>query len=363
MRDVTDRIRSWSFDRGRAYQLDQISEGSLTAVLKNDDGAFEETNTSSDFYNANYNQITVNKAVRLRYWWPDTATPIYSRFYGYVQQITWQRTVGSAYGNCVLQCSDAFALLSLAQVTTSTLIPASAPGAAISAALAAMPSPFPVPKTIGTGYNGVSEQELLGKGILEYIQLVVATDGLSAIFFAEDDGSLVFQDRFYRSSVSVSATYSDDGTYFPYQAHNPVNDNGRLYTAVLVTSEGGTSWYREDTSAALAHGPRLKTIGTINSSSASEFSSAGTQAIGTLAITKDARQRVRSMVAKPVMHSDKQAAWLAWMDHDISDAITTVEGAHGIADVSRNHYIEGIAESADVSSSQWECRLQLSPVT
>lgn len=351
--DVTDRLREWSFDRGEGNEFHGGQTGTLAFTLVDLDGALEDHEDA-----AFYPNVELDRTVRLRYWWPDPELPVFERYFGYLASVQYKRSPGRE-PFVQFAAEDARRLLSLATVKDPALANEALTGERIADALTLLPRPTNLPVELDAGQATVAEKEMQGEGVLGHIDQTVATEGGGAIFFQAGSGALVFHDRHHRPlNYIASATYGgDDG--LRYAGSDPRRDDGLLYTAAEVTPDSGNVQSANDLFAAIAHGDRTYKVSTLHA----DDDEALAMATATVDRYKEPRTRIPQVAPQPWADAaTARDAWLAWMGHELSDRIATVEHPEGELDpATREHYIDGIGETVQ-PGRVWECRLRVSPV-
>lgn len=105
--DITEDVRTLSFDRGRFYELDQVDTGTASFELENFDGKYNSHNTASPYYP----NIKPNVPVRFRVL---SAGTIYPLWQGFVDR--WPVSFpGNSDSLVSVTCSDLFKLLAKAR--------------------------------------------------------------------------------------------------------------------------------------------------------------------------------------------------------------------------------------------------------
>lgn len=103
--DISERVRSFSYDRGRNYELDRIDAGQGKAVLRDEDRALDPNYGSSPYY------PNVVPLVPIRAYAVLDATTYY-QFQHYVE--TWERRrYGQNYAEREIETVDGFEILGL----------------------------------------------------------------------------------------------------------------------------------------------------------------------------------------------------------------------------------------------------------
>lgn len=268
--DITSYARSISTSRGRRRALDRFATGTATIVLDNRDRRFDPTNTASPYYNSTVGVSGIVPAIPIivRATWGGT---LYTVFRGFIDSWSFayaEGGVGDATATIV--CSDAFKVLSAvigglpaaASVTSSgtayvdtTTSSSGAGGVSAITVVDSTTSTGNIDVAAGTETTPVIgvAGELSGarinrildaagwpanlryidagttclevqnatQTVLDLLQEVAATE--AGALYVEDDGSIVFQDRYTLISDPRSLTAQ----------------------AVYDTTAAGGKWFRD----------------------------------------------------------------------------------------------------------------------
>lgn len=261
--DITSFARSITTSRGRRRALDRFSTGTATIVLDNRDRRFDPTNTAGPYYNSTVAKsgIVPSIPVVIRATWDGTT---YSVFRGFIDSWSFAYDGGSVGdATATIVCSDAFKALSAVigglpnatQITSSgtAVIDIGVSGGGIGVADLDEPTGFIVistgstsgnifvddgtqttptigsagdlsgarihsildaagwPQNLRTVDTGVTRLEVqnASQTVLDMLQEVAATE-VGAVY-VEDDGSIVFADRY--SLISDARALTSQATY------------------------------------------------------------------------------------------------------------------------------------------------------
>jgi len=314
--DITNYARSISTSRGRRRALDRFGTGTCQITLDNTDRRFDPTNTASPYYNSTVgvSGVVPSIPVVIRATWDGVTYPV---FRGFID--SWSFAYGEAgIGDAVatISCSDAFKPLSnvigglpnattisssgtttvdvgtggvaagssnftivttissqnvlvAGGTSTTPIIGASGdlPGTRINTILNAISWPDNL-RAIDAGVTRLSPQNAT-QTVLEMLQEVAATE--NGALYVEDDGSIVFADRYSLisddRSLSVQATYDTTaagGKWF--QNVEIAYDDQQIYNVVRITrkttsassgdTRSGTTVMTSNVESQSLYGPR-----------------------------------------------------------------------------------------------------------
>lgn len=240
--DVTDRVRSWSSNRGKSRALDAFNAGNASIVLDNNTRDFDPTYASSPFYG----QIIPKRQIRI-------SSNGVVQFYGLIDD--WNLDYapqGDSTAGVV--CSDGFAQLANQTLTGATAT-SQLSGARVNAILDSADVNWPSDKrAVDSGEVLLGADVIPDNGnALTYLQLVEASEG--GRLFISKAGNLVFKDQNgVQPDGSSIVTFADDGSGVKYTGMQVVYGSELLYNQAVVSRVGGSTTTANDTDSQQAYG-------------------------------------------------------------------------------------------------------------
>jgi hypothetical protein len=228
--EITARVRSLDYQRGRNFELDQFQTGVATIIVDSNDGAFRPENPSGPYYGL----LTPLRRVRVVAEYDGTVYPLWA---GFVE--TWEPTAGDHGKDLVttLHCSDAFKQMRYLDLNGT--LPAALTGNRIAAALSG-PKGYPV-QTASAGLKVIPAATFVAADPVDAAQAATAAE--QGYLFCNADGSIQYQDRNYRllTENANRIVYGDVPGEMPY-ANAVYNYNDEhLFTEVRVKSSSSSS--------------------------------------------------------------------------------------------------------------------------
>lgn len=428
--DITNYARSIDTSRGRRRSLDRFATGTCTIVLDNRDRRFDPTNTSSPYYNATVGVSGIVPAIPIivRATWNGT---LYTIFRGFVDSWSFaygEGGVGDA--TAIINCSDAFKALSavIGGLPNATAITSSGT-TTVDVGSSSTPGSFS-PSDVGsydvisstTSYNvfvssGTATTPILGvsgeltgarinrildainwpanlrnidagttaievqnasQTVLEMLQEVADTE--AGALYVEDDGSIVFQDRYAlisdSRSLNTQATYDATtvgGKYFTdveiayddQLIRNIIRITRKTTTAAGGDSLAGTTVMTSNVESQSIYGARALDLELPIPSTANSDSNYGQAQASGLALF------LASIYAKPelrpaglafIAQSDESQLYPELLGRRIFDRVNVQFNVPGGGSaISRDCFIEQVSHS--VSPDRWQTKFGLASAT
>ena len=227
--------------RGRNRILNKFEAGSASIVLRDDNGDFSPSNTSSPYYG----KLVPLRKVRVWADYQDEITLVTTRYFifsGYITSFDTNFVRGFEETSTVtLQCVDGFRLLNNIAITTVAGAGAGQlTGARINALLDV--SDYPISqRQIDTGDSALQADPGTSRNLLEAIQLVESSE--FGGFFFQKTGTATF---YSRDTVSKKAdvepyNFSDEGSGIGYAEIDFAYDDQLIVNDVTVTRAGGVA--------------------------------------------------------------------------------------------------------------------------
>jgi len=238
--DVTSQVKSVSTSRGRSRELDKFTTGTAQIVFKNQDRAFDPSNTASLYYPS----IVPRREIRI------TSGNV-TQYVGLVDDWNLSYDVGGL-SDAQATCVDAFA--QLAKQTLNTFVATSQKtGTRIAAILAKSEVAWPVTlEAIDTGQQTLQADTVTQDvDVLSYLQLVEQSEPGS--LFISKGGFVTFKDRNTANTVAA-VTFADDGSGIAFTNVQVVYGTEMLYNRVTLTRLGGTVQTASDATSIAEYG-------------------------------------------------------------------------------------------------------------
>lgn len=232
--------------RGRNRILNKFEAGSASIVLRDDNGDFSPSNTSSPYYG----KLVPLRKVRVWADYQDEVTHITTRYFifsGYVTAFDTNFVRGFEDTSTVtLQCIDGFRLLN--NIAISTVAGTSAgqlSGARINALLDVSDYPSSQ-RAIDTGNSTMQADPGTSRNLLEAIQVVENSE--FGGFFFQKTGTATFysRDTISKKADATPYEFSDDGTKIGYAAIDFSYDDQLIVNDVTVQRVGGVAQNVQD---------------------------------------------------------------------------------------------------------------------
>lgn len=346
--DISRYVKSFSFDRGVQFELDQTQTGKVSLTLDNRNRRFDPTYTGSP----HYPYVRPMTRIRIRATW-NAAT--YGLFSGFVQSWPQSYPDGGASAIVDVDGSDSFLMLSLARVSATYSQELS--GTRVNNILTAVGWPS-ADKSVDAGQSTVAAVTLADESALSHLQDVATAE--LGLLFVDKAGILQFVDRhqFILNTLDPTLyTWGDVESEHRYSDIVAPYDETHLWNQVHITPNSGNVQSVEDTTSKGRYGPRTLPRTVILASD----NEALDQANFLLARFKDPEIRVQSIDLAVVANP---AQWPYVLDHDIGDRLRVIRRPEFGGDpIEQDVYIAGIAMSADGETGVWTVTWRLAPQT
>ena len=334
--DITTDVRFLQIGRGRSHTLDTIGAGSCRLRLDNTAGDYDPTNTAG----ANYPNVLPMVPIRVQ---AEHSATTYDLFYGFVTSWPMSWTIQKDAVVDVV-ASDGIMLLNLtnsgsAQVQENT-------GTRIGNLLddTSWPASW---RSIATGDVTAAAFTPDCGVVWSLIQQVVDTEG--GLAFIDGAGDLVFQNRDYRTGLSSTITFGDDGSELRYEDVEMTYDDAQIWNRVEVSrSDPDAATVGADNTASItAYGRRLLSINdTLHVSDATAL----THAQNMLARWKDPKIHVTNLA----MNASRTNSWANVLGLEVSQKITVNRRpAYAGNTISIDGYVESLIHSIRPEAREW----------
>ena len=221
--DITDRVKGYTIDRGKAREFDGYQTGEASVTFDNRDRAFDPTFEDSPFYG----NIIPKRELRI-------STNGILNFFGSVDDWNLQYELGGQ-SEAVVVASDGMSYLNNQTLTGGTATPQTT-GERIAAVLDDPAVNWPATRrSIDTGSGTLGADVIAADSpALDYLRLVEKSEPGS--LFVGKNGYLVFKDRTVAASSTDSVHLSDAGDGIAYQEVKVVYGSELLYNEIVIGS-------------------------------------------------------------------------------------------------------------------------------
>jgi len=242
--DVTPRVRSVNFGRGKSARFSSFQAGSLNVEFNNHDRAFDPLFTNSPFFG----EIVPRRKILI-------LSAGITVFTGFIED--WDLSYDPS-GDSIAQAKCFDGLYILAGQRLSTFTPTQQKtGERIEAILDRSEVAWSATdRDIDTGAEDVGTQVVTANAnALNYLQKVNETE--PGLLFVSGDGVLTFRDK-YKSSGTAITEFSNDE--IPFSSLEVIYGSELLYNEIVVSNEGGGTAIATDELSADQYGVRAVTL-------------------------------------------------------------------------------------------------------
>lgn len=344
--DITAYCRDFRIERGRENELSQSTPGRLDLELDNRDRRFDPTYISSPYYP----NVLPTRRVRVRARW-DLVD--YNLFLGYVDD--WPLSWPDDGLNAIVEVSatDAFKVLNLYDLggkSYSTQLSSARAGTVL------YDAGFGTAEySLQTGQSTMPAFGTIAVGSYALAHLQEVTQSEHGVLFVNGGGTIIFQDRHYRSisETSAAGTLGDSAGEIPYVDPVVPYGDSYLWNLVSVTPSGGTAETAVDASSTARHYTRSLNISSLVTSQAEALDNAN-YTVGRYAT---AAVRVDGVTAVP---AGGTALWATILGLEISKRLVFNRRPPGGGTITLSEHVERIGHDVTVGRS-WTIPLRLSP--
>jgi len=242
--DVTGRVRSINFNRGKSARFANFQAGSLAVEFNNHDRAFDPLFTGSPFFG----EIVPRRKVIIR-------VENITVFTGFIEDWDYSYEVN---GDSVAQarCFDGLYILAGQQLNAFTPTEQLS-GERVEAILDRTEVAWSATdRDIDTGITEVGTQEVGSReNALGYLQKIAETE--PGLLFVSGDGKLTYRDR-YKESGDTTVEFSTDG--IPFSGLEVIYGSELLYNEITIANDGGGTAVAVDEVSADQYGIRALSL-------------------------------------------------------------------------------------------------------
>lgn len=368
--NISKYVESFTINRGRSRELNQMGAGTLNIVLSGIDRSFDPTWVGSPYYP----YVLPGRRIRVRASYNNS---IYSLYSGYIE--SWgQEWQGYQDATVPITASDGFKMLNLAQLTTA--FPVQTSDARIKAVLDVIGWTLGGPqwilgdpvmsilgsttilgptgdRRIGPGQAIVAAADFTGSSstsALQHLQDVATSE--FGLLFADHDGLITFYGRNHQ--VNVTTNYATFGEQeLPYVNVAMAYDDSDLWTDVRVTASSGNVRVAGDPVVQKRFGlPRTLPVSTLLNSDAQAqqlanllYSKYGLPALQVVGMTLDGA-------------ADPANLYPHMLGRDLGEQVTVRRRPQfGGSTIEQFSTIQGINVSYTAEGADWRTEWRLSP--
>lgn len=344
--NITLRVQT---KRGRNRILNKFEAGSASIVLRDDNGNFSPTNTSSPYYG----KLVPLRKVRVWADYQDETTLITTRYFifsGYITSYDTNFVRGFEDTSTVtLQCVDGFRLLNNIGITSVSGAPAGQlSGARINALLDVADYPASQ-RAIDAGSSTMQADPGTARNLLDALQLVETSE--FGGFFFQKTGTATF---YSRETVSLKAdqtpySFSDNGGGIGYASIDFAYDDQLIVNDVTVQAAGGVAQNVQDADSINTYfihsGQRTGIL-------VQTDDEAYSQAVMLLNARKNATLRIDSMTLNLFdTNANANDRIIAGLSMEIFDLLNITKLMPGGSVVTRELFCQGVAH--EITPKMW----------
>ena len=253
--DLSDVTRQITIRRGRNIMRDTYEAGTCTVRVLDPDSNFNPQNVSSPYYG----YLTPLRKIRVA---ATTATTQHFLFSGYVQDYRYTYPVGQEIGYVDIVCSDAFRLLSMANVATvADATAGQTTGTRINKILDQVAFPSNM-RIVDTGSTTCQPDPGTTRSALQALQVAEFTEQGAA--FVRTDGTFEFKDRVdVVGSLAATPIQFNQTTGIPYANLQFAFDDKLIINSVTAKRVGGavmTSQNADSIAKYFPHGMNVENL-------------------------------------------------------------------------------------------------------
>ena len=362
--DITPKVRSVDFTRGRILELNNFDVGTCTITLDSNDGSFDPSNTSGAYYP----HVTPRRRIRIQAEWDGS---VYTLWTGYAEN--WVPTPAEAGKDLVtvLQGVDALKLLNLEKLTATW--PTEPVTYRLLRAWRASQQGFSYVNTSRNLPTFARSENYTGTTTaLQSMQQ--ATDNAGGFLYCDEQGNVRFDNSDYRTTYSTSSlvTFGNAGGEMPFMSPQYAATDSRLYTQVSLTDHGGNVYTAPSSLSTqeIEYGTSTLTKSITNQADPGPYGdwtqytddTVGGQALANTLVARyqDPKVWIGTLKCRPDVSN---TLWPNILGLTIGGLVTVNDRPAylGGSAISYSCYIEQISHTITPGNGGWECQYVLSP--
>ena len=347
---------SLSTTRGRSREVDQYQAGSASFTLRNEDRAFDPSNTAVGTASG------LKPRLRVEIAYTSDGVALGDIFTGYIDDIQ-VRYEQPNISMVDITCVDAFTVLATQQLRNVN-ISSGTPGAAINKILTSCG--FSGSRNIATGYATIQASTQSSSDALTFLQTVARSDQGS--LFVSKSGTLTYLDKYYSSTdyntvgpefilSDVQADITSGAADAGYVNISQKSATLLLFNQALGTRTGGTEQTANDTTSQATYQTRSLSLGQLEISTDSAVLD-----LCSYLVSRYANPEVRFDSVSVMVNGLSALATQRLVSVELADPLTvtrTPPGSGTPATLTKAAILDGISWSIDFMANTFEATFNL----
>lgn len=352
--NISDYVVALSIRRGRQHELDRDEAGTLSLLLRNDDGRFNPNNASGPYYPNIYPMRQVR--VYADYGKTIVGNPIvrYQLFRGFIEG--WPQTYqGELLSTVEVTAVDGFKVLSLTEVSGSFAEELSSTRVDNVLNVVGWPA---ADRSIATGRSLIQAVALEAVGAKEHLDTVVASE--NGRLFIAADGTLTFHSRHTAAATpydTVQVALAESGSYRYLEGLVFSFDDANIYNNIHMTREGGEEQEVNDaTSVARYYTRSRRATGLLVTTDNEAY------AAGEFLLARYKAPTLRPLSVEISPEAGGGSMWPYVLNLDLGQRVSITRTPPGSAAITQQAFIEGIEHQVPPGVKGWRTTWTLSPI-